>query len=69
MSAKAVSAKKGEFDISDSGTEAEENALGSNGLLDLTHDLSQELDDAAMPPPPPSPHTAGPQRPLVNVLT
>ena len=69
MPAKAASAKKGELDVSDSATETEDNALGSNGLLDLAHDLTQELDDAAMPPPPPSPHAAGPQRPLVNVLT
>ena len=56
--------------FSDSGTEAGDDDLdpGQRGLLDLAEDLAGELDSVSMPPPPPTPG-AGPERPLVHLLT
>ena len=55
--------------FSDSGTDVAENSDVENNLLDLTEVMVGEFDSATMPPPPTPPAGAGPERPLVRLLT
>ena len=68
MAPKRAGTKK-DADISDSGTDLAENSEVENDLLDLTEMMVGEFDKATMPPPPTPPAGAGPERPLVRLLT